>query len=139
MATHSSILAWEIPQTEEPDRLHSRGSQRVGPDLATKQQLGDSEGQNRLVCCSPRGHKESDTNNYIKSLLNLNPTLILFTIKIFAKKKKTVQSCTADTLDRKCTSHKCCFFGDDFSFRNSGVNPVLSFFYFVSIFLLVLS
>ena len=26
MATHSSILAWEIPQTEEPDRLKSMGS-----------------------------------------------------------------------------------------------------------------
>ena len=28
MATHSSILAWEISWTEEPDRLHSMGSQR---------------------------------------------------------------------------------------------------------------
>ena len=30
MATHSSILAFEIPWTEEPDRLQSRGLQRVG-------------------------------------------------------------------------------------------------------------
>ena len=30
MATHSSILAWRIPQTEEPGRLQSMGSQRVG-------------------------------------------------------------------------------------------------------------
>ena len=29
MATHSSILAWEIPWTEEPDGLQSMGSQRV--------------------------------------------------------------------------------------------------------------
>ena len=29
MATHSSILAWEIPWTEEPSRLQSTGSQRV--------------------------------------------------------------------------------------------------------------
>ena len=29
MATHSSILAWEIPRTEEPGRLWSMGSQRV--------------------------------------------------------------------------------------------------------------
>ena len=28
-ATHSSILAWEIPQIEEPGRLQSMGSQRV--------------------------------------------------------------------------------------------------------------
>ena len=30
MATHSSILAWEIPWTEEPGGLQSMGSQRVG-------------------------------------------------------------------------------------------------------------
>ena len=29
MATHSSIIAWEIPWTEEPGRLQSMGSQRV--------------------------------------------------------------------------------------------------------------
>ena len=29
MATHSSILTWRIPWTEEPDRLQSMGSQRV--------------------------------------------------------------------------------------------------------------
>ena len=32
MATHSSILAWRIPWTEEPGRLHSMGSQRAGHD-----------------------------------------------------------------------------------------------------------
>ena len=32
MATHSSILAWRIPQTEEPGRLQSTGLQRVGHD-----------------------------------------------------------------------------------------------------------
>ena len=32
MATHSSILAWRIPWTEEPGRLQSTGSQRVGHD-----------------------------------------------------------------------------------------------------------
>ena len=30
MATHSSILAWEIPRTEEPGGLQSMGSQRIG-------------------------------------------------------------------------------------------------------------
>ena len=30
MATHSSILAWKIPWIEEPGRLQSMGSQRVG-------------------------------------------------------------------------------------------------------------
>ena len=32
MATHSSILAWRIPWREEPGRLQSMGSQRVGHD-----------------------------------------------------------------------------------------------------------
>ena len=35
MATHSSSLAWRIPQTEEPGRLQSMGLQRVGHDSAT--------------------------------------------------------------------------------------------------------
>ena len=38
MATHTSILAWEIPQTEVSGGLQSMGWQRVGHDLATKQQ-----------------------------------------------------------------------------------------------------
>ena len=38
MAAHSSILAWDIPQTEEPDGLQSMGSQRVGHNSVTKQQ-----------------------------------------------------------------------------------------------------
>ena len=32
MATHSRTLAWEIPWTEEPGRLQSMGSLRVGQD-----------------------------------------------------------------------------------------------------------
>ena len=35
MATHSSILSWKIPWTEEPGRLLSMGSQRVGHDWVT--------------------------------------------------------------------------------------------------------
>ena len=35
MATHCSILAWEILWTEEPGGLQSMGSQRVGHDLET--------------------------------------------------------------------------------------------------------
>ena len=33
MATHSSTLAWKIPWTEEPGRLQSMGSRRVGHDF----------------------------------------------------------------------------------------------------------
>ena len=35
MATHSSILAWEIPRTAEPGGLQLVGSQRVGHDRVT--------------------------------------------------------------------------------------------------------
>ena len=38
METHSSILVWETARTEEPGRIQSIGLQRVGYDLATKQQ-----------------------------------------------------------------------------------------------------
>ena len=36
MAPHSSTLAWQIPWTEEPGRLQSMGSQRVGHDCQTR-------------------------------------------------------------------------------------------------------
>ena len=36
MANHSSILAWKIPWTEEPGRLQSMASQRIGHSLSTK-------------------------------------------------------------------------------------------------------
>ena len=40
MATHASIIAWDIPWTEETGGLQSMGSQRVGHGLAAKQQHG---------------------------------------------------------------------------------------------------
>ena len=39
MATHSSILAWRIPWTEEPGGLQSMGSQRVRYDYVTNTYL----------------------------------------------------------------------------------------------------
>ena len=48
MATHSSILVWKIPWTEEPGRLQSTESQRVGHDRGTEhiytQYLNDING-----------------------------------------------------------------------------------------------
>ena len=46
MATHSSTLAWRIPWTEDPGRLQSMGSQRVGHDWVTSLSLsmGDRGG-----------------------------------------------------------------------------------------------
>ena len=51
MATHSSTLAWRIPWREEPGRLQSMGSQRVGHDWATSLSLSLSQG-----CTGMRGY-----------------------------------------------------------------------------------
>ena len=40
MTTHSSILAWEIPWTEDSNRLQSMGLQRIGHNLATDHEEG---------------------------------------------------------------------------------------------------
>ena len=41
MATHSSILAWRIPRTEEPGGLQSIGSQRAGHDWSNLAQYSE--------------------------------------------------------------------------------------------------
>ena len=77
MATHSSILAWGIPWTGEPDELPSMGSQRVGHLLSDftftfmhwrrKWQPTpvflpeESQGWRSLVGCHLWGLTESDT------------------------------------------------------------------------------
>ena len=79
MAPHSSTLAWKIPWMEEPGRLQSMGSLRVGYDWATSLSLftfmhwrrkwlptpvflpGESQGRGTLVGCCLWGHTESDT------------------------------------------------------------------------------
>ena len=78
VAPHSSALAWEIPWMEEPGRLQSMGSLRVGHDWATSLSLftsmhwrrkwqptpvflsGESQGQGSLVGCGQWGRTESD-------------------------------------------------------------------------------
>ena len=51
MATHSRILAWEIPWTEAPGGLQSMGSQRVRHDLAQGHEESDlaTKQQQQLV------------------------------------------------------------------------------------------
>ena len=79
MAPHSSTLAWKIPWTEEPGRLQSMGSLRVGQDWATSLSLftfmhwrrkwqptpvflpGESQEWRSLVGCRLWGLTESDT------------------------------------------------------------------------------
>ena len=66
MATHSNILAWRIPWTEEPEGLQSMGSQRTGHDWRRKWQPtpvflpGESQGQWSLVGCLLWGCTELD-------------------------------------------------------------------------------
>ena len=50
MATHSSILAWEIPRTEEPVRLCVHGVARVGHDLVTKSVVEEIKLENICKC-----------------------------------------------------------------------------------------
>ena len=79
MVPNSSTLAWKIPWTEEPGRLQSMGSQRVGHDWATSLSLftfmhwrrkwqptpvflpGESQGRGSLAGCRLWGCTESDT------------------------------------------------------------------------------
>ena len=79
MAPHSSTLAWKIPWVEEPGRLQSMGSPRVGHDCATSLSLftfmhwrrkwqptpvflpAEPQGRGSLVGCRLWGHTESDT------------------------------------------------------------------------------
>ena len=63
MATHSSILAWKIPWTEEPGELQSMGLQRIGHDWVTNtfSFSGDTDIENRLVDTG-RGKVESGMN-----------------------------------------------------------------------------
>ena len=68
MATHSSMLAWEIPQTEEIGRLQSMGSERGGHDLATKEQWH---------CSISKNHWEPQRIRLEAKLLGLVPKTIL--------------------------------------------------------------
>ena len=65
MVTHSSILAWKIPWTEEPCRLQSLGSQRIGHDLVTKEQHGVNSGEKGIM--GPDGINKS-LNSIIRAM-----------------------------------------------------------------------
>ena len=61
MATHSSTVAWRIPWREEPGRLQSMGSQRVGHDWATSLTCIDLAAYvSECVLLNSCGLKESD-------------------------------------------------------------------------------
>ena len=57
MATHSNILVWEIPWTEEPGRLQSMGSHRVGQQQQVRTEIGPVFLYNiETVCHLPFGY-----------------------------------------------------------------------------------
>ena len=101
MATHSSILAWNIPWREEPGGLQSMGSQRVRHDLATSTFTfdsiayshylnlqatwqptpfflpGESQGRESLMGCHLWGRTESDTTEVMQQQQQQTESLIL--------------------------------------------------------------
>ena len=88
MAPHSSTLAWKIPWTEEPGRLQSMGSLRVGYNRATSLSTfmhwrrkwqptpvflpGESQGRGGLVGCRLWGPTESDTTEAAAVIMSYN-------------------------------------------------------------------
>ena len=114
MAPRSSTLAWKIPWTEEPGRLQSMGSLRVGHDWATSLSLftfmhwrrqwqptpvflpGESQGRGSLVGCPLWGRTELDTTEVTQQqqqqqppYVHFYPSLsgIFFHINLFWEKK----------------------------------------------------
>ena len=58
MASHSSTLAWKLPWTDEPGRLQSMGSLRVGRDSVTSLScIGEGNG-NSLQCSCLENHRD---------------------------------------------------------------------------------
>ena len=94
MAPHSSTLAWKIPWAEEPGRLQSMGSLRVGHDWTTSLSLftflhwrrkwqptavflpGESQGWGSLVGCHLWGHTESDRLKQLSSSSSRGSSLL---------------------------------------------------------------
>ena len=56
MATRSSVLAWKIPGTVEPDGLPSMGSHRVGHDSAVAGSFPDALDKAKLPFCAMPCH-----------------------------------------------------------------------------------
>ena len=75
MATHSSILAWKIPWTEDPDRLQFMGLHRNGHDWATEQvqMCAVSEGfswwlSGKEPACQYRRRRRCEFNLWVRKI-----------------------------------------------------------------------
>ena len=72
MALDSSVLAWKMPWTEEPDGLPSMGSHRVGHDWSDLAAAAAAEihGKNKSVCETVRKEKEiPHSHNFYYNIL----------------------------------------------------------------------
>ena len=100
MAPYSSTLAWKIPWTEEPSRLQSMGSRRVGHNWVTSLSLftfmpwrrkwqptpaflpGESQGRGSLVGCRLWGRTESDMTEATQHTTYYVPGIVLSTVHV---------------------------------------------------------
>ena len=112
MAPHSSTLTWKIPWMEEPGRLQSMGSLRLGHDQATSLSLfsfvhwrrkwqltpvflpGESQGRWSLVGCCLWGRTESDTTEATQQQQLLQ--------KKFAKMILMLTACSEEQQQKMC-------------------------------------
>ena len=132
-APHSSILAWKIPWMEEPGRLQSMGSRRVGHDWATSLSLftfmywkrkwqptsvflpGESQGRGSLVAAvygvtqSRTRLKWFSNNNWVSDCFidSMRATLFFLFLKIFNWRLITLQYCGGFCHTFTWISHGC--------------------------------
>ena len=65
MATHSSILAWEMPRTEEPDGPQSMGRIKVGLNPATTNRSNSKDHTQVCVCAVSYTHLTLPTSELV--------------------------------------------------------------------------
>ena len=85
MVTHSSVLAWEIPWTEEPGGLQSVGSQKVGHNLATKPPSLTSTHRHMFYLLRSLSRTVPDTERVHICLMNEMNTIYTFCICLFTQ------------------------------------------------------
>ena len=86
MATHSSILAWDIPWTEGPGGIQSVGSQKVKHHLAIKQQhkyAYNMKGQHSFQSVNLQNHSEQAQDFQATDTLNLSDKIELLSFMFF--------------------------------------------------------
>ena len=104
MATHSSILAWRIPWTEEPGGLQSMGSQRVGHDWAIEHAPKPDKLKSELN--PPKEGQWPSINSQFTHPETLkfrgNQVPLMKRCYLTAKEKKKIECKSSSLLDFKC-------------------------------------